>query len=393
MVWNWQRSDWPHFSWDAGRLARAEERFLLSGGVLVGVTEHLAPPERDRLLVQLMTDDAADTSEIEGELLDRTSVQSSIQRRLGLSEPDRDAGRSPTPAENGVAEMTVDLYQRWEQPLTARVLFDWHAMLMKGRPDLRTVGGYRKDPRPMQIISGRLDRPAVHFEAVPTERVATEMDRFVEWFGATGPGGGTPLPAVTRAGIAHLYFESIHPFEDGNGRLGRAISEKALAQGLGRPVITALASTILVRKKQYYDALAAASRTNEITGWLAWFAGVTLEAQQRTRARAEFVLASSRLLRETGAALNPRQLKALRRMFREGPDGFRGGMSHSKYAAITGAESATTRRDLANLVEIGVFTRTGERKGTRYHLSIPLRQIGPVVIAGDGAVIEPAPDR
>ena len=139
------------------------------------------------------------------------------------------------------------------------------------------------------------------------------MKRFVKWFNRTAPTGGEPLPALTRAGIAHLYFESIHPFEDGNGRIGRAISEKALAQSLGHPTLTALAATILVRRKGYYAALEAANKKNEITPWLAWFAGIAIEAQQRTEARVEFLLDKTRLLDRLRGKINERQEKALLR--------------------------------------------------------------------------------
>src|SRR5450755_308172 len=134
----------------------------------------------------------------------------------------------------------------------------------------------------MEVVSGPVHAPRVHFEAPPSSRIPGEMARFVMWFNRTAPGGTEPLPALTRAGTAHLYFETIHPFEDGNGRIGRAIAEKSLAQSLGQPTLIVLAATILGRRASYYHGLEAASKRNEITDWLAWFAGITIEAQQRT---------------------------------------------------------------------------------------------------------------
>ena len=179
---------------------------------------------------------------------------------------------------------------------------------------------------------------------------------------------------------------SIHPFEDGNGRIGRAISEKALAQCLGQPTLTALAATILIRRTTYYDALEAANKDTEVTSWLSWFAGIAIEAQHRTAARVEFLLDKTRLLDRLRGRLNERQEKALLRMLREGPEGFKGGLSAGNYIRITGTSSATATRDLADMVAKGALSRVGERRHVRYHLALPLRPVPPVTIGEDGAV-------
>ncbi len=262
-------------------------------------------------------------NEIEGEILNRDSVQSSIRRELGLS---ADATRA-SPAERGIAEMTVDLYRRFGDPLDEATLCSWHEMLMRGRRDLRDVGRYRTHGEAMRVVSGGMHDPRVHFEAPPSTQVPAEMSAFLEWFSDTAPTGPRPLPAVTRAGTAHLYFESIHPFEDGNGRIGRAVSGKALAQNLGRPTLTALAAAILARRRMYYEALEASNKHNEISNWLAWFAGIALEAQQRTQAQVEFLIDTTRLFDRLRAQLNSRQSAVLLRMLEEGPEGFKGGLS------------------------------------------------------------------
>jgi Fic family protein len=194
------------------------------------------------------------------------------------------------------------------------------------------------------------------------------MDAFLRWFEETSPKGQKPLGALARAGIAHLYFETIHPFEDGNGRIGRAISEKSLAQGLGRPSLTALSVTVEKRRKAYYAALERASRSNEVTDWLLWFADAVLDAQTRSSRWIDFLIEKAKLFDKLRSRLNPRQEKALVRMTREGPDGFTGGLSAGNYVTITGTSAATARRDLAELVDMGGLVRTGERKGTRYWL-------------------------
>ncbi len=384
MNWNWQKPDWPNFRWDHARLEAAEKQFLVSGGVFVGTVRHLGKEERDQLTVEVMSTEAVTTSEIEGEILDRASVQSSLRKQLGLA---TDEGRV-RPAERGIAEMMVDLYRSFAEPLSDEALFRWHRMVMSGSRNLRDVGHYRTGAEPMQVVSGPIGEPRVHFEAPPASRAQSEMERFIAWFNRTAPGREEPLPALTRAGIAHLYFESIHPFEDGNGRIGRAIAEKTLAQSLGQPTLTALAATILARRKSYYEALEAANKENEITHWLMWFASVAIEAQRRTIALVEFLIDKTKLLDRLRGQLNERQEKALLRMFREGPDGFKGGLSAGKYSTITGASPATTTRDLADLVAKGALVREGERRHARYRLSVPLRPVPRVTLTERGEISE-----
>jgi Fic family protein len=384
MAWNWQKSDWLNFRWDRARLETAEKEFLVSGGVFVGTVRHLGKEEHDQLTIEAMSTEAVTTSEIEGEILDRVSVQSSLRKQLGLAADERRV-RS---AERGIAEMMVDLYRSFAHPLSEETLFRWHRMAMSGSRNLRDVGHYRTGAEPMQVVSGPIGEPRVHFEAPPSSRVPSEMERFIAWFNRTAPGGQQPLPALTRAGIAHLYFESVHPFEDGNGRIGRAIAEKALAQSLSQPTLTALAATILIQRNNYYEALEAANKENEITRWLMWFAAVAIEAQRRTITLVEFLIDKTKLLDRLKGDLNARQEKALLRMFREGPEGFRGGLSAGKYSTITGASPATTTRDLADLVAKGALVRQGERRYARYHLSVPLRHVPHVSLGERGELAE-----
>lgn len=375
MLWNWQLSDWPHFAFDEACLRDAEARFLKGAGVVVGSMYHLGGEARQGIVIELISQEMVDSSAIEGAILDRVSVQSSIARQLGFA-TDR---RRSNPAEAGAAELMADLYRRYADPLTDQLLFDWHRMLMNGRRDLVDIGAYRTHADPMQIVSGALHAPRVHFEAPPSDRMPEEMARFIAWFNDSGPQGSAPMPAITRAAMAHLWFETIHPFEDGNGRLGRAIAEKALAQSLEAPTLTALAATINRHRKAYYAQLHAASQTNRIDAWMGWFAQVVLEAQGRTIESIRFLIEKTRLLDRLRGRINDRQEKALIRMMAEGPDGFVGGLSAHNYRTITEAASATATRDLAELVELGALERVGERRYARYHLAIANRQ------GGDGA--------
>jgi Fic family protein len=370
--------------WNRSRLEAAERQFLIGSGLLVGTVKHLGNEERDQLAVEAMTTEAVTTSEIEGEILDRASVQSSIRRQMGL-ETD---SRRVRPAEQGIAEMMVDVYRTSAEPLTSEVLFRWHRMVMSGRRELKDMGRYRTSTDPMQVVSGVMYEPKVHFEAPPATQISSEMTEFIAWYQRTGQDGEERLPALTRAGIAHLYFESVHPFEDGNGRIGRAIAEKSLTQSLGQPTLTALAATILVRRTNYYDALEAANKQNEITDWLAWFAGISLEAQRRTIALVEFLIDKTKLLDRLNGQLNERQEKALLRMFREGPDGFKGGLNAGKYGAITGASPATATRDLTDLVTKGALLRDGERRHARYQLGVPLRPVKRVTLTERGDLVD-----
>lgn len=367
MRWNWQQKDWPNFTYDASALRAAEDAFLQGGGVIVGILHHVDANARQALAIELISQEAVDSSAIEGEILDRASVQSSLARQLGLVTDRRKANA----AEAGAAELMADLYRGYQEPLSDRLLFDWHNMLMNGRRDLSDVGRYRTHADPMQIVSGPLQAPRVHFEAPPSDRVTAEMTRFIDWFNETAPNGPAPLPAITRAGIAHLWFETIHPFEDGNGRLGRAIAEKALAQSLQAPTLTALAETIHRHRKDYYAALHRASQDNHIDEWMNWFAEIVTAAQRRTTARVRFLIEKTRMFDRLRDQLNPRQEKALLRMFAEGVDGFSGGLSAHNYRTITDAAPATATRDLAALVEMGALVRSGELRYARYHLALP----------------------
>ena len=256
MEWNWQRNDWPIFTWDASRLAEAERQFLLGGGVLLGAAQHLGQDQQDDVRVEVMSGEALTTSEIEGEMLDRVSLQSSIRRRLGLL-PDN---RRAEAREQGIGEMMVDVLQTFAPPLTEESLCSWQAMVANGRRDLTDIGQL-----PTALPSRCRSSPHGPTSTLSTlkHRPPSEYPRrwIVSWNGSTRR--KKRLPALDGAGIAHLYFESIHPFEDGNGRVGRAVAQKALAQGVGRPIILALSPTLLARRREILRCPCADPERNE----------------------------------------------------------------------------------------------------------------------------------
>lgn len=356
--WNWQQPDWPCWRFDAGALAVYEAQFLLNAGQLAGALEHLAPSTANAVRLDVLSDEAIYTSRIEGEELDRLSVQSSIRRQMGLT-----AAEAASPAERGISELMHECFAHYDRPLGHQMLCDWQAMVCRGRSDV-VVGGYRQHGASMQVVSGPLHQPRVHFEAPPSDCVADEMTRLIEWT------LHTDTPALTRAGLVHLWFVSIHPFEDGNGRVGRALVEKILAQSIRRPTLVALSQQIERQRRDYYQVLEGSNKSMSVTPWLIWFAEVTLAAQAASLSMVRHSICKTRLMDRLGAVLNARQLKVMLRVFDAGPDGFVGGLSAKNYRALTGAPTATVTRDLADLVDKGALIRSGERRGTRYHLNL-----------------------
>ncbi len=359
--WVWQRIEWPNFSYASVELAALEQQFMQNAGYQLGVFMHVAPADQEQLKIDLVSDEAVQTSAIEGEMLDRASVQASLRRIFGLSSDDR---KLP-PSEQGIAYMMVELYKNFAAPLSDTMLCDWHLHLLNVRSDLNAVGSYRRHIEPMQIVSGAGNKMVVHYEAPPSAIITPQMGNYISWYNSS-----THLPALTRAGIAHLYFELIHPFEDGNGRIGRAVAERAISQSLQQPLLLALSRTIQKNKKQYYAAIAAQNTNLDITAWLIYFSKTVLAAQEYTRAYIEFIIAKAKLYDRVKAQLNPRQDKVLARIFKEGLDGFAGGLSAENYISIAQTSRATATRDLHDLLLKEVLFKTGDLKGTRYYLNI-----------------------
>jgi len=256
--------------------------------------------------------------------------------------------------------------------LTEKKLFVWHKLLL-GRGKGIEVGQWRTHEDPMQVISGSNGKEKIHYEAPPSSRVPKEMNRFIKWFNDTAPGGKLEIKkAPVRSAIAHLYFETIHPFEDGNGRIGRAIAEKALSQTIGRPVILSLSKIIEAKKNLYYHSLEKAQRSNEITPWIKYFVSTSLEAQIEAEIEIDFTLKKTKFFDRFKDKLNDRQLSVIKRMFDEGIKGFEGGMNARKYIGITKTSKATATRDMQQLLEMGAFIQFGKAGGrsTSYQLSI-----------------------
>lgn len=360
MKYNWQQPDWTNFTYDSEKIRPLEEKFIQALGENLGAFKHVSKKSKEILTVDLLSEEALKTSAIEGENLNRDSVHSSICKHLGLQADNR---RIPD-KEYGISSMMVDLYENFNGPLTHEQLFKWHNFLFDTNPRIES-GQYRTDETPMQIVSGYVHNPKIHFEAPPYKQVPNEMDNFIKWYNQNDD-----MSPLVKAGIAHLYFESIHPFEDGNGRIGRAIIERYISQHIGRASLLMLSYTVDRDKNKYYDTLECASKTNDVTAWLLYCGDVLIKSQYNTIKRVEFIIEKTRLYDAVADKLNERQEKVLSRMFQEGIDGFKGGLSAKNYSTITGSAVATTTRDLNDMVNKGAFIKTGQLKSTRYHLNI-----------------------
>lgn len=367
MKYNWQQKDWRKFQYETTSIEGLLFEFAERTGRISGILEGLPEAMQTETMINMMVSEAIKTSEIEGEYLSRKDVMSSIKRNLGLQ---TELPQSKDKKAEGISELMIAVRNSFMEPIHTQTLFSWHSMLMKGSKNI-AIGIWRNHEEPMQIVSGALGRELVHFEAPPSKKVATEMNAFITWFNDTSLVGRNAIKKpIIRAAIAHLYFESIHPFEDGNGRIGRAISEKALSQSIQRPILLSLSRTIEQDKKAYYDALQSAQRSNEITPWIIYFAKTVLKAQIQTEKEIEFTLKKAKFFDQFETALNERQLKVIRRMLEEGPDGFEGGMNATKYMGITGTSKATATRDLQNLVEQNIFIPIGGGRSSRYQILI-----------------------
>lgn len=368
-TYNWQLPDWPHFQYDLTGIHEVLLAIAEKAGLISGKLSHLSDSLQTEALIDLLVEEAIKTSQIEGERLQVSDVRSSIRNNLGLDDkqiPVRDKRAQ------GIAELMVDARKTFKHPLTEEKLFDWHLMLMSGsfNPSLR-VGCWRTDENPMQIVSGHHDRWSVHYEAPPAKSIPKEMHQFVCWFNDTAPGKTHEIKfAPVRAAIAHLYFESIHPFDDGNGRIGRAIAEKALSQGFGYPVLMSLSNAIGAEKKAYYEALKTASRSNEITAWILYFLNTILKAQADAEKQINFIIKKSLFFKKFENVLNERQLKVIKRMLQAGIKGYEGGMSAKKYMAITDTSKATATRDLQHLLDLQAFKQIGSGRSVRYELNM-----------------------
>jgi len=367
MTYNWQQEDWPNFTYDPKRIEEVLFMFAEQAGRISGMEGALPEGDKMDIIVATMVAEAVKTSEIESEYISRQDVMSSIRCHLGLDQQQPHVKDSRVV---GISELMLDVRNSYKEVLSEKRLMSWHKMLMKGNQYIR-AGKWRSGDEPMQVVSGAAGREKIHFEAPPSQRVPSEMKRFIQWFNKVNSKDIQGLRhAPVRAAIAHLYFESIHPFEDGNGRIGRAIAEKALSQNMGGPLVISLSRSIESFRKQYYNALKSAQQSNEITEWVLYFISLLMDALNLAENQINFIFKKTRFFDQFEGRLNDRQLKVVRKMLENGPGDFKGGMNARKYISITRASKATATRDLQDLLEKGAFEVSGGGRSTSYQVVV-----------------------
>ena len=357
--------DWPRFRWDEGLVARQLAPVRHRQGRLIGRMEALGFDLRSEAVLATLTEDVLKSSEIEGEILDKDQVRSSIARRLGM-----DIG-ALTPADRhteGVVEMMLDATQKYAEPLTGERLFAWHAALFPtGRSGMAKiiVGAWRDDGSgPMQVVSGPMGRERVHYEAPSAPRLEGEMSAFLKWFNDEAL-----LDLVLKAALAHLWFVTIHPFDDGNGRIARAIADMALARSeQSAQRFYSMSAQIRLERNAYYDILESTQKGDlEVTPWMEWFLGCLDRAIEGAEETLSGVLRKARFWEAIkGQPLNARQRKVIDLLL----DGFEGKLTSSKWAALTKSSPDTALRDITDLVKRGILVRdAGGGRSTSYSLA------------------------
>jgi Fic family protein len=371
----WQLKGWPKFTTTSVGVDAALLQARKWQGEVIGRAAAVGLAQSGSVLQEVMTQEVIATAAIEGEKLDPASVRSSILRQLGHLQTTDAAPRSRHL--DGLVEVIQDATLGFKQPLTEDRLLRWQSALFPGGTSgIRriAVGRYRDHSDLMQIVSGQPGKETIHYTAPPSAQVPFEMQAFLAWFAETTPSAPAhPLDGITRAAIAHLWFESIHPFEDGNGRIGRAIMDMALAQDLGETTrLYSLSSQLMQHRKGYYDALHQAQHGSlDVSDWVLWFTQQFSLACQATCALIDRALEKSTFWQTHSLTpLNERQRKVIQRLLDDGDGGFLGGLNADKYMKITSTSKATATRDLADLLKNGLLRSTGQGKAVRYHVAV-----------------------
>ncbi|MND49045.1 Adenosine monophosphate-protein transferase SoFic [compost metagenome] len=366
--WIWQQADWPHFRWQDSEILPRLRQVQRRQGILIGSHSRLGNPDQtlDTLLANIIA-----SSAIEGERLNAQSVRSSLARRLGSSQTQ---SYPVSERSEGLAAMMLDAIDNHEQPLTIERLYQWHRWLFpvnEWSVQPMNVGQLRGD-EPMLVVSGRVDRPTVHFEAPPRATLDDQLAEFIPWFNQTQH--DPTMDPLLRAAICHFWFVTLHPVDDGNGRLTRALTDLALSQADSHSIrLYAMSVAILELRGDYYRALESAQRGSlDITSWICWFLDtldytleLALQVIDRSLAKTHF------WLRHCHDGLSPEQTKVVNRLLDGGQQGFENGINASQYQKVAGVSKATATRHLAELVERGCIEKLpGGGRNTRYQIRL-----------------------
>ncbi len=363
--YNWQLDEWPQFTYEASMLQEPLYAYSQLMGRFEGSRQIVAKDESLQNQIDQMLIEAMKTSEIEGEFLSQEDIRSSLRNNLGLNIQPKTIKDLKS---KGIAELMIACRENFDQALSQKMLHEWHRLIFTHKTNI-SKGKWRGKNEPMRIVSGRVGNEVIHFEAPPSSTVPSEMKQFIQWFNTSGMDKSfRKFQAPIRSGIAHLYFESIHPYEDGNGRMGRAIAEKALSQGWGQPVLLSLSKVIADNRNEYYAQLKNAQGSLDISAWLQYFLSVVIEAQKNALANIDFTISKGKFWNARRDELNKRQSKMLKRMFRDGENSFEGGINAKKYMRICKTSKATATRDLQDLQKKKILKAIGEGRARRYEV-------------------------
>lgn len=375
--WIWQHPDWPHFRWQSDAVVQPLRDCRQAYGQLLGMAGAVAGDLQAEDALDTLLSNIVTSSAIEGEQLDVGSVRSSLARHLGMAD---DAPRRPTPRSEGLADLMVDATGHADAALDLPRLLQWHRWLFASHDavlPLRIRVGALRGEEPMQVVSGRLDRPKVHFEAPPRTGLETQLDEFLAWFASSRQ--DVTLDPLLRAGIAHFWFVTLHPFDDGNGRLTRALTDLALAQAQPQAIrFHAMSASILADRAGYYRILEASQKDGlDITEWLLWFLRTLHDSLLQALHRIDRVLAKARFWQlHRDQSLSPEQTKVLNRLLDGGERGFKDGINAAQYQAVAKVSKATATRHLGDLLEKGCLRRLpGGGRSTRYEINMPASDI------------------
>jgi Fic family protein len=365
-MYNWENQDWPDFQYQLESLSEPLKNLSDVLQPLLDKVRSLPEDDRRHYFIEVLVAEAQKTSKIEGEFVSREDLRSSILNHLYLGNYQRNVRDLRAV---GIGKLLSTVASNFSNNITETTLKYWHQILFNRLPSLDIIGDYRVSKEPMQIVSGPDYDLTIHYEAPPSVRVPEEMTNLVASL-ARPQHPDRLLDFVLRAGVSHVHFESIHPFQDGNGRIGRAMIDHLISQGIGFVIPFSISQVFADNQKEYYAQLNTASRTLDLGKWLTYFVESVIAAVTNANEQISFLLAKTVFFDRFEDQLNDRQTKLIRRLFDAGPEGFQGGLSAKNYERLTRASKATATRELTELTQIGALIRIGAGRGTRYELRL-----------------------
>lgn len=367
MEYIWQSEDFPKFIFNKREIIPLIQQFAHDLGEISGIVMGFSEENKQDLFAEIMLSEALKTSEIEGEYFSREDVMSSLKANLGIKDYHQNNRNKKA---NAIAHLMIEVQNSYHKPISEKILLEWHHILMENEKGIN-AGQFRTGIEPMQVVSGKFGDFVIHYVAPPSEDLPLMIPQFLKWYndfdmndiGKIGEG-------VVLSALAHLYFETLHPFEDGNGRIGRALAEKALSEKLETPVFVSISKSIEKDKNRYYEELKLAQRNLEVNSWMLYFCSILQDALLDSKNQALFTLKKTLFFDQFKNQLNERELEAIQKMTEMGENSFVGGMNAKKYMSINKISKATATRDLQHLSEIGVFLKSGGGRSISYQLNL-----------------------